>query len=46
MDAKKHSSFAAKIKKSKKHEKYIQNYVSNNYCFNYQNFRSSLIRNR
>ena len=24
----------------------IQNYVSNNYCFNYQNFRSSPTRNR
>ena len=25
---------------------YIQNYVSNNYCFNYQNFRKSPIQNR
>jgi len=25
---------------------YIQNYVSNNYCFNYQNFRKSPVQNR
>ena len=36
----------SEIKKGIRNEINFQNYVSNNYCFNYQNFRSSLIRNR